>query len=168
MQGILCGPLSTKNQVKGSDPCGPSRRGIRVRVAEENSVSDIGAKLCGDVKNHPRFWFSAGTCCYGEMWANANGINTCIDRIQCGIELGVYSIEVGGCHEPFTDALLVCDHRDLPASIFERFDGIHYTGENNKLIWRTNILSREVLVDNTIPVKKRDANRGCHQLADGR
>jgi hypothetical protein len=24
------------------------------------------------------------------------------------------------------------------------------------------------LVDNTIPVKKRDANRGCHQLADGR
>jgi hypothetical protein len=24
------------------------------------------------------------------------------------------------------------------------------------------------LVDDTIPVEKRDANRGCHQLADGR
>ena len=168
MQGILCGPLSTKNQVKGSDPCGPSSGGIRVGVAEENSVSDIGAKLCGDVKNHPGFWFSAGTRSCGQMRANAYSINSRIDRIQCGIELGVYSIEVGGCHEPFTDALLVCDHRDLPASIFERLDGIHYTGENNELIWHTNILSREVLVDDTIPVKKRDANRGLHQLADGR
>ena len=80
----------------------------------------------------------------------------------------MYSIEVGGCHQPFTDALLVCDHRDLPASIVERLDGIHYTGEDNQLIGRTNILSREVLVDDTIPVEKRDANRGRHQLADGR
>ena len=156
MQGILCGPLSTKNQVKGSDPGGPSSCGIRVRVAEENSVSDIGAKLCGDVQNHPGLWFSAGTRSYGQMWANAYGINPCIDFIQCGIELRVYSIEVGGCH------------RDLPASIVERLDGIHYTGENNKLIGRTNILSREVLVDDTIPVEKRDANQGRHQLADGR
>jgi hypothetical protein len=102
------------------------------------------------------------------MRANANGINPRIDGIQCGIELRVYSIEVSGCHQPFADALLVCDHRDLPACIFECLDGIRYTREDDELIWCTNVFSREVLVDNTIPVKKRDTNRVRHQLADGR
>jgi hypothetical protein len=80
----------------------------------------------------------------------------------------MYTIEVGLGHQAFANALLVCDDRYAPASIVERLDGIHNTGEEYKLIWCTNVLSREVLIDHTIPVEERDANRGRHQLADGR
>ena len=102
------------------------------------------------------------------MRANAYSINSRIDRIQCGMELGVYSIEVGRCHQPFADALLVCDHRDLPASIVEHPNSLNNPGEDYQLTRCLYVFSWEVLVDDTIPVEKRDANRGLHQLADGR
>ena len=72
----------------------------------------------------------------------------------------MYAIEVGMGHQALTNALLVCDYRDFPAGIVERLDSIHNTGEEYELIWCTNVLSREVLVNHTIPVEERDANRG--------
>ena len=63
------------------------------------------------------------------MRANANGIYPPADSIQCSKQLCMYAIEVGMAHQAFANALLVGDYRDFPASIVERLDGIHNTGE---------------------------------------
>lgn len=90
------------------------------------------------------------------MRAYANGIYPPADSIQSSKELCVYAIEVSMGHQAFANALLVCDDCDLPASIVERLNRIYNTREEYELIWCANVLSREVLVDHTIPVKKRD------------
>jgi hypothetical protein len=90
------------------------------------------------------------------MRANANGVYSPADGIQCRKQLCMYAIEVGMGHQALTNALLVCDYRYLPASIVERLDGIHNTGEEFEFIWCTNVLTREVLVNHTIPVEERN------------
>jgi hypothetical protein len=80
----------------------------------------------------------------------------------------MYGIKVSARHQALANSLLVCDHRHLPASITESLNGIHDSRKDDQLIRGAHILSREVLIDNTIPVKKRDTNRVRHQLADGR
>jgi hypothetical protein len=80
----------------------------------------------------------------------------------------MYGIKVSARHQALANSLLVCDHRHLPASITESLNGIHDPWKDDQLIRGAYILSREVLIDNTIPVKECNANRVWHQDAAGR
>ena len=158
--------------------CASARRGrdaasefyVRGTVPDNDTQGPVDAGMpIQPIEHKTWLWFTAATPRRFEMRAYLE----CFDRFAAdsniGLHISVNRRYICGIHQPFADALLICDHHEMRCPPAQNTDRFNRAGKPLELLPISDIVADDLAIDYSVPIQEQtplSSRARRHQLAD--